>query len=640
MLTLERTPENPIVVPDSREAWRAEATFNGCVAKDRNGIHILYRALSSPQYQAGVTMNVSTIGHAVSRDGFHFKDHAQFIRPEHDWERFGCEDPRVTKLGNTYYIFYTSLSSYPFSPEGITVGLARTSNFTTIRDKHHVTPFNAKAMALFPEKISGKFAALLTANTDRPPARIGLALFDEEEDLWSPDYWEHWYRNLESRILPLVRDPADQVEVGAPPLKTKAGWLVVYSYIRNYFRPPQQFGVEAALLDLRNPQKVLGRTSRPFLVPQEEYERYGKVPNIVFPSGALVRGKTFHLYYGAADTTCCLASAPLSAVLGTVKPPKRSPVLFERARENPILGPRPDHTWETRAVFNPAALRAGGKIHLLYRAMSEDNTSVLGYAASRDGVHIDERLLEPAYKPRTDSERKGQAGGNSGCEDPRLTRIGDTIYMCYTAFNGIQPPQVALSTISLQDFLAHQWVWSNPVLISPEGIEDKDACLLPAKVNGKFMVFHRIRTSIDIDFVDHLDRTKRLPLTDSRWLLPRKDKWDSEKVGIAAPPLKTSEGWLLLYHGVSSDDHYYRVGAVLLALKNPSTILARTDAPLFEPDEWYEREGQVSNVVFPCGAVIHDKLLRIYYGGADRVVGTASAELERLLKLLKTSKLK
>jgi predicted GH43/DUF377 family glycosyl hydrolase len=107
--------------------------------------------------------------------------------------------------------------------------------------------------------------------------------------------------------------------------------------------------------------------------------------------------------------------------------------------------------------LNPGALYEDGKVHLVYRAMSGDNTSVMGYAVSSDGFTIDERLHEPIYVPREDFEAKGIADGNSGCEDPRLTLIEDTVYMLYTAYRGDQEPRVAITSIARNDFLMRCW---------------------------------------------------------------------------------------------------------------------------------------------------------------------------------------
>ncbi len=113
--------------------------------------------------------------------------------------------------------------------------------------------------------------------------------------------------------------------------------------------------------------------------------------------------------------------------------------------------------------------------------------------------------------------------------------------------------------------------------------------------------------------------------------------WDSKKVGIAAPPIKTDRGWLALYHGVS-ENNTYRVGAVLCDTKDPPKIIARTDEPLLEPDMPYEKEGQIPNVVFPCGAVLIGDTIFVYYGGADQVVGVATIKLADLLGYLKRCK--
>ena len=117
--------------------------------------------------------------------------------------------------------------------------------------------------------------------------------------------------------------------------------------------------------------------------------------------------------------------------------------------------------------------------------------------------------------------------------------------------------------------------------------------------------------------------------------------WDSLKVGISAPPIKVDKGWILLYHGVSDEDHNYRVGAVLLDSKDPTKIISRTDEPIFEPETAYEKVGQVANVVFPCGAVkIKDKIF-VYYGGGDSITGVATVEVEKLLyELQKVEKFK
>jgi len=627
MSDIKRFEHNPILMPVSENAWEAEAVFNGCPVVSGGRIHLIYRAISSPQIVDGMQMHVSSIGHALSTDGIHWMYRRQFIKPEYEWERFGCEDPRVTKLGGKFYIFYTALSTYPFRAEGIKIGLAITTDFRRIEAKYLVTPFNSKAMALFPGKIDGKTAAVLTVNTDKPPAKIGLAFFDHEEQIWSPEYWEGWYSFLDEHVLPLQRTPKDHIEVGAPPIRTQYGWLLIYSYIRNYFAPPLIFGIEAVLLDLKNPSKIVARTEKPWLVPEEVYETYGRVPNIIFPSGALIRGRALHIYYGAADTTCAVASGKLDTLIEGMLATKAEKIKLERFPQNPILEPEPKHSWESKAVFNPGALYEGGKVHLVYRAMSEDDTSVLGYAASSDGFTIDERLDKAIYVPRGGFEKKG-------CEDPRLTRLGDTLYMCYTAFDGKHEPRVALTSIAISDFLAKRWKWARPVLISRPRVMDKNAALFPRKIKGKYAFLHRLGTSIWLDLVDSLDFEEGTWIKGAVIMSSRQEKPPAEKIGIAAPPIETKSGWLLLYHTVLKRDDklYYSVSAALLDIDDPTRVIARRQTPLLEPEMPYEKEGQVANVVFPCGAVVINDRLFVYYGGADKVIGVATVTLSELVE--------
>ncbi len=155
---------------------------------------------------------------------------------------------------------------------------------------------------------------------------------------------------------------------------------------------------------------------------------------------------------------------------------------LERYAGNPILRPIAEHPWESREVFNAAAVNLNGKVHLLYRAMGEDNVSRIGYAVSSDGYHIDERLPYPVYQPRAECEK-------DGCEDPRLTALDDRLIMTYTAlreYSHIQVYQIALTTITKEDFVQKKWNWTNRRLPFP-GIRNKDAVVFPEKIGGKYM---------------------------------------------------------------------------------------------------------------------------------------------------------
>lgn len=639
MLLLERYPQNPILKPNTANKWESFAAFNGSIVKGEGVYHFVYRAMAHKAKYKGVELPLSTIGYATSSDRVTFSARKQLIVPEHDWETYGCEDPRVTFFEGKYYIFYTALGSYPFNADHIKIALAITDDFSTIDAKHLITPFNAKAAVLFPERINGKIALMLTVDTDKPPAKIAVAYFDSLEQLWDKTYWDRWYSEIDSHVVGILRSPYDQAEVGANPVKTDEGWLLIYSYIKNYLSAPTIFGIEALLLDTDDVTRVVGRTQSPLLIPEREYEKVGQVTNVAFPTGCLIHDGEIGIYYGSADSTCSLATCKLDSILAEVRHSdyidvikSHTSLVFTKYSDNPIIAPKPEVKWESKYTFNPAAIYEDGRVHILYRAQGKDETSVIGYASSGDGVHIDERLTSPIYVPREDFERKAHPG-YSGCEDARLTRIGERIYMCYTAFTGEEPTRIALSSILVSDFVAKRWNWAKPKLISPPDMNDKNACVLPDTFGGKYAFFHRIHHAIWIDFVDDLEFDKPTWLYGKAILQARKGRWDSEKVGIGPPPIKTDKGWLLIYHGISSEDKKYRLGACLLDRDDPSIVLSRLDTPVLEPDKDYEENGLRPGTVFSCGYAVIDNQLFLYYGGADQVVCVASAPIETILNL-------
>jgi predicted GH43/DUF377 family glycosyl hydrolase len=230
-------------------------------------------------------------------------------------------------------------------------------------------------------------------------------------------------------------------------------------------------------------------------------------------------------------------------------------------------------------------------------------------------------------------------GGWGGCEDPRVSLIGGTLYMTYVAFDGANPPRVALSSIALRDFLNHYWNWKEPVLISPylPGEGNKNACILPETVNGKYVIFHRLFPDILLDYVDDLDFDGR-----SKWLSsgqhrikPSRSHWDSRKIGAGATPIKTDAGWLMIYQAVGRQDpSQYKIGAMLLDLERPEKVIARSTVPILQPEAWYENEGWKYGVVYPCGAAAVGDDLFVYYGGADTYTCAAKTYLPDFLRHL------
>lgn len=294
---------------------------------------------------------------------------------------------------------------------------------------------------------------------------------------------------------------------------------------------------------------------------------------------------------------------------------------MKRYSRNPILEPIGAHSWESSLVFNAAVFATDNRIHILYRAMGTDNVSRIGLASSSDGYSIDERLPLPVFSPSNDTE-------SQGCEDPRLSLFGDTLVMAYTAFGthfNHQVYQIALTSISTDDFLARRWQWGERILTFP-GIHNKDAVLFPQKFKGDYVMFHRFEPDICIARSNDLSRWYGL-----KYIIgPRERGWDSWKVGAAGPPMLINEGWLLIYHGVSVE-RVYSLGVALLDKNDPEQVLYRSEEPFLTPTEDYERFGKVPNVVFSCGQVMMDNQLLIYYGAADSSLCVANVELAELL---------
>jgi len=294
---------------------------------------------------------------------------------------------------------------------------------------------------------------------------------------------------------------------------------------------------------------------------------------------------------------------------------------------NPILAPT-DNWWESKAVFNPAAISDGGNIHILYRAIGEDNISRFGYAMSKDGFEIAYRSQLPVFEPDTCIEHE-----RLGVEDPRIVKIDDTYYITYVAasvypcdhprpaFSFGAPWKTRVCIMKTKDFSTYE-----RVSCALPDLDDKDAVLFPEKIGGRYAMLHRIFPDMWICFSDDL-----INWTDDQPLMGlRPGKWDAGRLGAGAPPIKTEKGWMELYHA-ACEDRVYRLGVVMLDLENPTKIISRPDNPCFSHFEPYELEGLVPNVVFACGIVEKGGNYIIYYGGADKVVAVASVDKSQFL---------
>lgn len=303
--------------------------------------------------------------------------------------------------------------------------------------------------------------------------------------------------------------------------------------------------------------------------------------------------------------------------------------LFDRHPANPIL--TAEHwPYPVNAVFNPAAAQMGETTVLVARVEGLTGISHLSVARSAnglDGWQIDpEPLLAAAAGVDTEQW---------GFEDPRVVfapELDRWVITC-TAY-GPAGPAVYLATT--EDFSS---VERHGIVRQPE---DKNAALLPARIGGKWILFHRPQTvyggsrgEILLSRSDDLVSWS----TPEQVLLPREGAWwDSQRIGIGPPPLRTEHGWLVIYHGVKQTiaGGVYRVGLALTDLEEPTRVLHRLPEWVLGPTAAYERTGDVPNVVFPCG-LVHDAAsgrVRLYYGAADTSICVATAQLEDLLAAL------
>lgn len=357
----------------------------------------------------------------------------------------------------------------------------------------------------------------------------------------------------------------------------------------------------------------------------------------------------------------CLAAAACAfaffAAQRSIQKNLRPIFKLTRHAKNPIISPLPVHEWELNGTFNPAAVQDDeGRVHLLYRAIGADGISRIGYASSSDGLHFDERSMYPVYEPlphygmpesakvygpkHYDPSFYTSGGGWGGSEDPRTVKIDGKVYMTYVAFEGWNSVRIALTSIGLGDLKARRWRWRRPQLISAPNEVAKNWLIFPEKINGKYAILHNIVPHVQVEYVDSLDSiTTFIKSGRPQGVLPgRKGFWDNRIRGAGPPPLKTSRGWLLLYHAIDKDDPYkygvgYRLGAMLLDLNDPTKVLYRSPQPILNPDMPYENDGK-PGVVYATGAVIIGDNLMVYYGGGDRHVCIAQTPLRQLLDYL------
>lgn len=336
-----------------------------------------------------------------------------------------------------------------------------------------------------------------------------------------------------------------------------------------------------------------------------------------------------------------------------------SALKLTRSDKNPILSPinTKEHWWEARSVFNPGAVVKDGKIYLLYRALGEVHYSTFGLAIFSDPTTLEKRFEKPVYEPDENNPYE-----EFGVEDARIVQLDGTYYIVYNAPSIYRyrektvnawdhmnvPWRLRCSLAQTDDFTTYKRLG----VILPD-IDSKDGVLFPEKINGQYVLLHRIFPNMWISFSDsitHFEKGTVLAKT-------RVGKWDSERIGAGPPPIKTELGWLLFYHGVrnsTSNDvpsfhdrglngkggFQYSIGIMLLDQADPWKILYRSEEPILVPETEYEKKGYVNNVVFSCGAIDFKNMYYIYYGAADTKVAVASVDKKELMEYLKKTLLR
>jgi beta-1,2-mannobiose phosphorylase / 1,2-beta-oligomannan phosphorylase len=302
--------------------------------------------------------------------------------------------------------------------------------------------------------------------------------------------------------------------------------------------------------------------------------------------------------------------------------------LFTRYSGNPILS-RQNWSYPINSVFNAGAVRLpDGDTLLLCRV--EDRSGLSHLCAARSENGIDGWRIDA--KPTMMASPRDYPEEIWGIEDPRITYVPDLeqYAVAYTSFARGGP---GVSLALTKDFKSFE---RYGVIMPPE---DKDAALLPRRINGYWALIHRPVTTLGAHMWISYSPDLRHWGSHKIILEARRGGWwDANKIGLCSPPIETPKGWLMIYHGVrqTASGSIYRLGLALFDLERPEICLQRGDSWMFGPEAPYERGGDVSDVVFPCGQTIgaDGDTIHLYYGAADSCVALATGSIRRLLSWL------
>jgi predicted GH43/DUF377 family glycosyl hydrolase len=302
----------------------------------------------------------------------------------------------------------------------------------------------------------------------------------------------------------------------------------------------------------------------------------------------------------------------------------RPGTLVKRYEHNPILT-KDDIPYPVATVHNAGVIKHQGRYYMLFRSHQHNGRSIIGLAESADGYRFTVRS-EPFMQPAVGGEFAEYEA--YGVEDPRIVKLEDAFYITYSAYSALG---VRVGLAKTTDFQTVERV----SMITQA--DQRNVVIFPEKINGQYVRLDRPHTEINPwsiwisyspDLV-HWGKSKML-------VRPASYHWDEMKIGPGATPIRTESGWLNIYHGVfkTMDGSVYRLGVMLHDLNDPSQVIGVADDWILEPEDSWEVTGYVHNVVFSCGAVPEDDgTVRIYWGGADKVMCTGTAVIRDLVDI-------
>lgn len=328
MIQLRRYKKNPILNPNPRNKWESKAVFNPGAVYKNGKVYLLYRAIG--EYKT----YISRLGLALSKDGFNFKRISKkpLISPSKKYDKWACEDPRITLIDNTFYITYVGHSQRVRQPRKSPPQTILLSTKDFIHFKWHgiITPKDSdnRDTVIFPEKINGKFMMIhrphrWSKNWFKNPLskKIKIKIPVPYKKLpRRPGIWIAYSYDLKNwtghkLFIRSTHEEDEKIGAGAPPIKTEKGWLFIYHHVERNEKNERFYTAKAALLDLKNPSKIIAKIPYPILKPKTKYELKGDVDNVVFPTGAIVKDGVLFIYYGAADKRCAVATIKLEKIL-------------------------------------------------------------------------------------------------------------------------------------------------------------------------------------------------------------------------------------------------------------------------------------------------------------------------------------